>query len=52
MKTTVVLIFVIGVSWNTKCDNSVGFPKLGHIYVSLAISDQSHGFMDKTSRYV
>ena len=31
-KITVVSIFVIGISQNTKCDNLVGFPKSGHKY--------------------
>ena len=26
-------IFEIGISWNTKCDNLVGFPKSGHIWI-------------------
>ena len=30
-RATVALIFQIGISRNTKCDNSVGFSKSGHI---------------------
>ena len=30
-------IFKISISWNTKCDNLVSFPKSGHIYVSMCI---------------
>ena len=33
--TTVAGIFKIGISWNTKCDNLVGFPKSGHIYKAM-----------------
>ena len=29
------LILKIGISRNTECDNTVGFPKLGHILSSL-----------------
>ena len=28
---TAVSIFEIGISWNTKCDNAVGFPKSGDV---------------------
>ena len=33
----VVLIFQISIFRNTKCDNSVGFPKSGHIHHTLRI---------------
>ena len=32
-RTIVALIFQIGISQNTKCNNSVGFSKLGHVYL-------------------
>ena len=39
-RTTAYSIFQIGISRNTKCDYTVGFPKSGHIYmVDIVIQD-------------
>ena len=52
-KTTVVSVFEIGVSWNTRCDKLVSFPILGHTYkISIVEEFQLLTFSCTNYKYI